>query len=211
MTSVLMTPDGRTMEAEAAHGTVTRHYRAWQRGEKTSTNPIASIFAWTRGLNHRGQLDQTPEVCRFAVALETACIKVVERGSMTKDLANLVGDGAPWLSTEEFMSAVADELTGSRPIRDRSRPPDPGSRERFRAGRYRLRASIHRSWKGSGHLLRRLSDRQFVVSMTNDASWALIRVVAPVIPTIWPDRALAYSPLRSRRSHSSSGVKHAPE
>src|SRR5690606_16642614 len=91
MTSVLMTPDGRTVEAEAAHGTVTRHYRAWQRGEKTSTNPIASIFAWTRGLAHRGKLDGTPEVTRFAETLERVCVQTVEGGQMTKDLALLVG------------------------------------------------------------------------------------------------------------------------
>jgi isocitrate dehydrogenase len=110
MTSVLMTPDGRTVEAEAAHGTVTRHYRAWQRGEKTSTNPIASIFAWTRGLAHRGKLDGTPEVARFAETLEQACVDTVEGGQMTKDLALLVGGGTGWLTTDEFMSALADNL-----------------------------------------------------------------------------------------------------
>jgi isocitrate dehydrogenase len=110
MTSVLMTPDGRTVEAEAAHGTVTRHYRAWQRGEKTSTNPIASIFAWTRGLAHRGKLDSTPEVTRFAGALEEVCVETVEGGQMTKDLALLVGGDAGWLSTDEFMGALADNL-----------------------------------------------------------------------------------------------------
>src|SRR5438270_5061723 len=106
MTSVLMTPDGRTVEAEAAHGTVTRHYRAWQRGEKTSTNPIASIFAWTRGLAHRGKLDNTPEVTRFADALEQVCVETVESGRMTKDLALLIGRDAPWLTTDEFMNAL---------------------------------------------------------------------------------------------------------
>jgi isocitrate dehydrogenase len=110
MTSVLMTPDGRTVEAEAAHGTVTRHYRAWQRGEKTSTNPIASIFAWTRGLAHRGKLDNTPEVTRFAETLEQVCIATVEGGQMTKDLALLVGGGTQWLTTDEFMSVLADNL-----------------------------------------------------------------------------------------------------
>jgi isocitrate dehydrogenase len=110
MTSVLMTPDGRTVEAEAAHGTVTRHYRAWQRGEKTSTNPIASIFAWTRGLAHRGKLDNTPEVTRFAEALEQVCVETVESGQMTKDLALLVGGDAHWLSTDDFMSTLADNL-----------------------------------------------------------------------------------------------------
>jgi isocitrate dehydrogenase len=110
MTSVLMTPDGRTVEAEAAHGTVTRHFRAWQRGEKTSTNPIASIFAWTRGLTHRGKLDGNQELVRFAETLEQACVDTVEGGQMTKDLALLVGGGTGWLTTDEFMSALADNL-----------------------------------------------------------------------------------------------------
>ena len=110
MTSVLMTPDGKTVEAEAAHGTVTRHYRAWQRGEKTSTNPIASIFAWTRGLAHRGKLDGTPDVTRFAETLERVCIETVESGRMTKDLALLVGGDTPWLTTDEFMNAIAENL-----------------------------------------------------------------------------------------------------
>jgi isocitrate dehydrogenase len=110
MTSVLMTPDGRTVEAEAAHGTVTRHYRAHQRGEKTSTNPIASIFAWTRGLAHRGTVDDTPAVVDFANTLERVCVETVEGGQMTKDLALLIGPDAPWLSTEEFLNAVADNL-----------------------------------------------------------------------------------------------------
>jgi isocitrate dehydrogenase len=110
MTSVLMSPDGRTVEAEAAHGTVTRHYRAWQRGEKTSTNPIASIFAWTRGLAHRGKLDGTPEVTRFAETLERVCVQTVEGGQMTRDLALLIGGDAPWLTTDEFMTALSDRL-----------------------------------------------------------------------------------------------------
>jgi isocitrate dehydrogenase len=110
MTSVLMTPDGRTVEAEAAHGTVTRHFRAHQRGEKTSTNPIASIFAWTRGLEHRGKLDDTPDVVRFAETLERVCIDTVEGGRMTKDLAVLVGGGTPWLTTEEFLAAIDNNL-----------------------------------------------------------------------------------------------------
>jgi isocitrate dehydrogenase len=110
MTSVLMTPDGHTVEAEAAHGTVTRHYRAHQRGEKTSTNPIASIFAWTRGLTHRGRLDTTPEVEAFAHALEQVCVQTVEGGQMTKDLALLIGDDTPWLTTEEFLAALDDNL-----------------------------------------------------------------------------------------------------
>ncbi|HIW64228.1 MAG TPA: NADP-dependent isocitrate dehydrogenase [Candidatus Stackebrandtia excrementipullorum] len=110
MTSVLMSPDGKTVEAEAAHGTVTRHYRAWQRGEKTSTNPIASIFAWTRGLGHRGKLDNTPAVSEFASKLEQVCVETVEAGQMTKDLALLVGGDTAWLTTDEFMAAVADNL-----------------------------------------------------------------------------------------------------
>ncbi|HSV66669.1 MAG TPA: NADP-dependent isocitrate dehydrogenase [Mycobacteriales bacterium] len=110
MSSVLMTPDGRTVEAEAAHGTVTRHYRAHQRGEKTSTNPIASIFAWTRGLAHRGKLDNTPEVIEFAKKLEQVCVSTVEGGQMTKDLALLVGGNAEWLTTEDFLAALDEHL-----------------------------------------------------------------------------------------------------
>jgi len=110
MTSVLMTPDGRTIEAEAAHGTVTRHFRAYQRGEQTSTNPIASIFAWTRGLQHRAKLDDTPAVAAFAATLERVVIATVEGGQMTKDLAALVGPGQAWLETMAFMEAVADNL-----------------------------------------------------------------------------------------------------
>ena len=110
MTSVLMTPDGKTVEAEAAHGTVTRHYRQWQKGEKTSTNPIASIFAWTRGLAHRGKLDGTPAVTDFADKLEQVCIATVESGQMTKDLALLIAPDAPWLTTEEFMNALDNNL-----------------------------------------------------------------------------------------------------
>ncbi|MFD2082178.1 NADP-dependent isocitrate dehydrogenase [Actinopolymorpha cephalotaxi] len=110
MTSVLMTPDGRTVEAEAAHGTVTRHFRQWQKGQKTSTNPIASIFAWTRGLAHRGKLDGTPEVSAFAQTLEQACVETVEAGKMTKDLALLVGDDTEWLSTDDFLAALAETL-----------------------------------------------------------------------------------------------------
>ena len=110
MTSVLMTPDGRTVEAEAAHGTVTRHYREHQKGNPTSTNPIASIFAWTRGLAHRGKLDNTPEVTAFADALEQVCIETVEAGQMTKDLALLVGKDQPWLTTQEFLGALDDNL-----------------------------------------------------------------------------------------------------
>ncbi len=110
MTSVLMTPDGKTVEAEAAHGTVTRHYRQHQQGRATSTNPIASIFAWTRGLMHRGRLDKTPEVVRFAETLERVCIETVEAGEMTKDLALLIGPDQPWLTTEQFFEAIVRNL-----------------------------------------------------------------------------------------------------
>ncbi|HTT50823.1 MAG TPA: NADP-dependent isocitrate dehydrogenase [Streptosporangiaceae bacterium] len=110
MTSVLLTPDGQTMEAEAAHGTVTRHYRQHQQGKATSTNPIASIFAWTRGLAHRGKLDGTPEVTRFAETLEQVCVHTVESGKMTKDLALLVGPGTPFLTTEEFLKVLSENL-----------------------------------------------------------------------------------------------------
>jgi isocitrate dehydrogenase len=110
MTSVLTTPDGKTALAEAAHGTVTRHYREWQKGNKTSTNPIASIFAWTRGLMHRAKLDGTPEVQHFAETLEDVIIKTVEAGHMTKDLAALVGKQQAWQTTEEFMATLAQNL-----------------------------------------------------------------------------------------------------
>ena len=110
MTSVLLTPDGKTMEAEAAHGTVTRHYRAHQRGEETSTNSIASIFAWTRGLSKRAELDKNDALSHFATTLEKTCVTTVERGSMTKDLALLVGEGQSWLSTEGFLDAVQGNL-----------------------------------------------------------------------------------------------------
>jgi isocitrate dehydrogenase len=106
MTSVLMSPDGRTVEAEAAHGTVTRHYRQHQQGKPTSTNPIASIFAWTRGLAHRGKLDNTPEVTAFAETLEQVCVETVENGQMTKDLALLISPDTPWLTTQEFLHAL---------------------------------------------------------------------------------------------------------
>jgi isocitrate dehydrogenase len=110
MTSVLMTPDGRTVEAEAAHGTVTRHYRMHQQGKPTSTNPIASIFAWTRALDARGKMDGTPEVSHFAHTLERVCVHTVEGGQMTKDLALLVGPDAPWLTTQEFLGAINANL-----------------------------------------------------------------------------------------------------
>ena len=110
MTSVLMTPDGKTVEAEAAHGTVTRHYRQHQQGKQTSTNPIASIFAWTGGLKHRGKLDGTPEVTNFAETLERVCIETVEEGKMTKDLALLIGPEQAWMTTEMFFQAIVDNL-----------------------------------------------------------------------------------------------------
>ncbi len=110
MTSVLMTPDGKTVESEAAHGTVTRHYREHQKGLPTSTNPIASIFAWTRGLAHRAKLDNNPELTKFAATLEEVCIKTVESGKMTKDLALLISPTAPWLNTQEFLAAIDENL-----------------------------------------------------------------------------------------------------
>jgi isocitrate dehydrogenase len=110
MTSVLMTPDGQTVEAEAAHGTVTRHYRMHQQGKATSTNPIASIFAWTGGLKFRGRIDETPEVVKFAETLERVCVETVESGKMTKDLAILVGPDQPWMTTEQFFEAVVQNL-----------------------------------------------------------------------------------------------------
>ena len=110
MTSVLMTPDGKTVEAEAAHGTVTRHYRLHQQGKPTSTNPIASIFAWTQGLSYRGKMDGTPEVTEFAQTLERVCVQTVEEGKMTKDLSLLIGSSAPWLTTEGFLDAIDENL-----------------------------------------------------------------------------------------------------
>jgi isocitrate dehydrogenase len=110
MTSVLMTPDGQTVEAEAAHGTVTRHFRQHQQGNPTSTNPIASIFAWTRGLQHRGRMDGTPDVSEFAETLERVCIETVESGKMTKDLALLVGPDQPYLTTQDFLAAIDENL-----------------------------------------------------------------------------------------------------
>jgi isocitrate dehydrogenase len=110
MTSVLMSPDGRTVEAEAAHGTVTRHYREHQKGKETSTNSIASIFAWTRGLAHRAKLDNNPELAKFAATLEKVCIDTVEAGYMTKDLALLVGADQKWLSTTGFLDKVDENL-----------------------------------------------------------------------------------------------------
>ncbi len=111
MTSVLMTPDGKTIEAEAAHGTVTRHYRLHQQGKETSTNPIASIFAWTRGLKFRGQFDNTPDVVKFAEDLEKVCVEAVEDGKMTKDLAILIGPDQPWQTTTQFLEELNGRLS----------------------------------------------------------------------------------------------------
>ncbi len=113
MTSVLMTPDGRTIESEAAHGTVTRHYRMHQKGQETSTNPIASIFAWTRGLSHRGKLDGNDDLIKFANTLENVCVKVVESNSMTKDLAVLVGKNQKYLTTNQFLEVIDSNLKRS--------------------------------------------------------------------------------------------------
>jgi isocitrate dehydrogenase len=110
MTSVLLTEDGGTVEAEAAHGTVTRHYREHQKGNATSTNPIASIFAWTRGLWYRGKFDGTPEVMSFAEKLEKVCVDTVESGSMTKDLALLISKDQPYLTTEQFLAKLDENL-----------------------------------------------------------------------------------------------------
>jgi len=110
MTSVLMSPDGKTVEAEAAHGTVTRHYRMHQQGKETSTNPIASIFAWTRGLAHRGKLDANKELIKFSETLENVCIETVENGSMTKDLAILIDKSAKYLTTNEFLETINSNL-----------------------------------------------------------------------------------------------------
>ncbi|MDQ1198703.1 MULTISPECIES: NADP-dependent isocitrate dehydrogenase [Agrobacterium] len=110
MTSVLLSPDGRTVEAEAAHGTVTRHYRQHQKGQETSTNSIASIFAWTRGLAHRAKLDDNAELAKFATTLETVCVDTVEAGYMTKDLALLIGPDQPWLSTTAFLDKIDENL-----------------------------------------------------------------------------------------------------
>ena len=113
MTSFLMSPDGKTVESEAAHGTVTRHYRMYQQGKETSTNPIASIFAWTRGLTHRGKLDGNDELKRFASILEKVCIQTVESGSMTKDLAILIGKNQKYLTTNQFLEVIDSNLKKS--------------------------------------------------------------------------------------------------
>ena len=111
MTSTLLTPDGKVMEAEAAHGTVTRHYRMHQQGKETSTNPIASIFAWTRGLAHRGKLDNNEELIKFSNKIEEVCIECVESGSMTKDLAILIGPSSKYLTTNQFLDEIAVSYT----------------------------------------------------------------------------------------------------
>jgi isocitrate dehydrogenase len=110
MTSVLLSPDGKTVESEAAHGTVTRHYRQHQRGQQTSTNPIASIFAWTRGLVYRGRFDNTPDVTHFAETLEKVCIGTVEDGFMTRDLALLIGPDQKWMNTQDFLAKLDENL-----------------------------------------------------------------------------------------------------
>ena len=110
MTSTLLTPDGKVMEAEAAHGTVTRHYRMHQQGKETSTNPIASIFAWTRGLAHRGKLDENNELISFANTIEKVCVECVENGLMTKDLALLVGPSSKYLTTNQFLDVIDSNL-----------------------------------------------------------------------------------------------------
>ena len=110
MTSTLLTPDGKVMEAEAAHGTVTRHYRMHQQGKETSTNPIASIFAWTRGLSHRGKLDDNKKLTQFSKTLEDVCIESVEKGDMTKDLAILIGPSTKFLTTNQFLEVIKSRL-----------------------------------------------------------------------------------------------------
>jgi len=116
MTSVLMSPDGKTVESEAAHGTVTRHYREHQKGRETSTNPIASIFAWTRGLAYRGRFDATPDVTEFANTLERVCVETVENGAMTKDLASLIGKQQPWLNTQDFLDRIDSNLQSAMAV-----------------------------------------------------------------------------------------------
>ena len=148
MTSVLMTPDGKTVEAEAAHGTVTRHYREHQKGNKTSTNPIASIFAWTGGLEHRGKLDGTPEVTRFAETLEQVCIETVEAGEMTKDLALLVARDAPCLHTEDFLAALDERLQAKMGVsraEPRRRPATSNDMRRLAARSARSSSSSPRA------------------------------------------------------------------
>ena len=153
MTSVLMTPDGKTVEAEAAHGTVTRHYREHQKGNPTSTNPIASIFAWTGGLAHRGKLDGTPEVIEFAETLEGVCIEAVEAGEMTKDLALLIADDAPYLNTEDFLAALDRRLQKKMRSRLHDRhqgPPDRSGQVEWLSGRRARRSRARRGRRTTG-------------------------------------------------------------
>ena len=162
MTSVLMTPDGKTVEAEAAHGTVTRHYRMHQQGKATSTNPIASIFAWTGGLKYRGKFDDTPEVVRFAETLERVCVETVESGQMTKDLAILVGPEQAWMTTEQFFEAIVHNLEAAMAAEAVSRLR-PASGERIcsrRTPRPTSRAGIRRR---SGKRSNRRSDERHLV------------------------------------------------
>ncbi len=153
MTSVLLTPDGKTMEAEAAHGTVTRHFRQHQKGESTSTNSIASIFAWTRGLEHRAKLDGNEALAHFAHTLERVCVETVEAGAMTKDLALLVGDSQGWLTTEGFIDKVAANLDKARKARDAASaasPRDYPAPAETRLQRLSLRIQwVCRSWQDS--------------------------------------------------------------
>ena len=142
MTSVLMTPDGKTVEAEAAHGTVTRHFRQHQQGKPTSTNPIASIFAWTGGLKHRGKLDGTPEVTGFAEALEQVCVETVEGGKMTKDLALLVGPDQPWPDHRGL-----PRRPGREPLHQGR--PEPSVRCPPSGWPVRSRSGVHRRFRGS--------------------------------------------------------------
>ena len=142
MTSVLMTPDGKTVEAEAAHGTVTRHYREHQKGKETSTNSIASIFAWTRGLSHRAKLDNNAALAKFALTLEKVCVDTVEAGFMTKDLALLVGADQRWLSTTGFLDKVAENLDQSDGGLINLSPKTPGALAASGANNFPRRISI---------------------------------------------------------------------
>ena len=160
MTSVLMTPDGKTVEAEAAHGTVTRHYRQHQKGEETSTNSIASIFAWTRGLAHRAKLDDNAELKRFADTLEKVCVDTVESGFMTKDLALLVGPDQPWLSTTGFLDKIDENLQKAMaltPSQDPGGGPSRSSTARTIASMCASSASCSRKRASTTRLCRSMS------------------------------------------------------
>ena len=177
MTSVLMSPDGKTVEAEAAHGTVTRHYRQHQEGKPTSTNPIASIFAWTRGLAARGRLDDTPEVSRFAETLERVCVETVESGKMTKDLALLVGDGQEFQTTQEFLAV------------DRREPaPGNGVVPNYKVPRLQERRFSEHSRQSHSHRRRR-ADRLRTACSASPA----VRCSAPTRPS---SSACSRSPTR---------------